>query len=345
MTDQLGRTLDEMGHETSRVITGDRARKHPNRLNPENIVAVAQDALAVWRATRRIRPDLVWLHTIGVPLLPAIRTAVLALAARLGGARLVVQFHAFDVRERIAGGGWALHAMLWLIGRLSRVIVALHQSDGRALERAGGAQKVAVLANWVEVNGSPPPLAPTPPLRAVYVGGLIARKGLPELLDAARLLDGAPVVIRIVGGAGDEGEEAAQRYRASAADLVDRGLVTFAGELDADGVRHELGDAHVLVLPSRAEGTPRAVLESLAEARPVVVTDVGDVGAIVRAGECGSVLPSGDAPQIAACLSDLSRDEALVRMQSANAHRYAVENLSSESRHGDIEAILRRASA
>ncbi|MBW3630941.1 MAG: glycosyltransferase, partial [Gemmatimonadetes bacterium] len=67
----------------------------------------------------------------------------------------------------------------------------------------------------------------------------------------------------------------------AAGDLVATGRVGFAGELDASGVRAELRAAHLFVLPSEAEGMPIAMLEAMAEGRPVLVTDAGNMRSVV----------------------------------------------------------------
>src|SRR5690606_33447942 len=153
--------------------------------------------------------------------------------------------------------------------------------------RAG---RVITLPNWVEVPDQPTPLPSGLPHRAVFVGGLIARKGVPQLIEAMRLLADLPVVLTIVGGPGDEGPLVAAAIERAAEDLVQAGTLRFAGQLDATGVRAELRAAHLFVLPSEAEGMPLAMLEAMAEGRPVVVSDAGNMANVVREAACGVVL-------------------------------------------------------
>jgi glycosyltransferase involved in cell wall biosynthesis len=65
------------------------------------------------------------------------------------------------------------------------------------------------------------------------------------------------------------------------------GRVRFAGQVaDVAGIWRE---HHLLVLPSRSEGTPLALVEALIAGRPAVVTDVGDSARWVTEGVTGFV--------------------------------------------------------
>ena len=66
--------------------------------------------------------------------------------------------------------------------------------------------------------------------------------------------------------------------------------VTFAGEIDNNQLRHYYSAADVSCLPSRDEGWPNVVLESLACGTPVVATGVGAVPDILNAPEFGTVV-------------------------------------------------------
>ena len=55
-----------------------------------------------------------------------------------------------------------------------------------------------------------------------------------------------------------------------------------------------MGDHHVFLLPSRAEGVPNAMLEAMLCGRPVIVSNVGGIAEWVQDGESGYVLPRAD---------------------------------------------------
>jgi glycosyltransferase involved in cell wall biosynthesis len=95
------------------------------------------------------------------------------------------------------------------------------------------------------------------------------------------------------------------------------------------------------MLPSANEGTPVVVIEALAAGRPVGATDGGGVGDVVRDGEDGFLVPSGDAAALADRLALLAADPERRRaMGAAGAAdvpaRYSVARLVD-----DMDALYR----
>lgn len=70
----------------------------------------------------------------------------------------------------------------------------------------------------------------------------------------------------------------------------------------ATDIRALWAEHHALILPSRGEGTPLAMVEAMLLARPAIVTDVGDNAAWVREGRDGFVAPTPTADHIDAAL-------------------------------------------
>ena len=88
----------------------------------------------------------------------------------------------------------------------------------------------------------------------------------------------------------------------------------------------------VLVLPSSNEGTPVSAIEALAAGRPVVATRVGGVPDVVRDGEDGFLVETGDTVELADRLAQLARDPALRERMGEQGRarvlpRYAVDRL------------------
>lgn len=338
--DEMARALTTFGHFAERLNAGEQMRRRANTLNLENVRAVLADAVAVARRARRGHADVVWIHTIGVPTLPALRALALVVAARMTGRRAVVHFHAFGLESAVAGSGRSLRIVVRILAVLSGALVVVHEEAANALRRFGGASSVHVLPNWVEVPDEVAPSPPQPPLRVVFVGGLVRRKGVPQLIEAMRALGDVPVELRLVGGAGEDGPSALEQLKGSASDLVAIGRLAFAGELDSEGVRGELRACHLFVLASEAEGMPISMLEAMAEGRAVLVTDAGNMSSVVKETECGWVLPDRRPATIAASLRRVADNPVELAEASAAAHRAAATRYSAGAQRDQIDVIL-----
>jgi glycosyltransferase involved in cell wall biosynthesis len=84
----------------------------------------------------------------------------------------------------------------------------------------------------------------------------------------------------------------------------------------------------VTVMPSLFEGTPNAVLESLACGVPVVATDVADNAYLVPDGRVGFVVPLGEADLLADRVGRLLEDAALRARMGAAARAWVEQEFS-----------------
>ena len=127
--------------------------------------------------------------------------------------------------------------------------------------------------------------AATSPARLVTFVGRLERQKNPLLLveSVARAAAADPAVHLVVVGAGSLESAAAARAR----ELGIEERVHWLGIQPRDRLPELLNGADALLLPSAFEGMPITVLEALACGLPVVATDVGGVGLVVRDRENG----------------------------------------------------------
>lgn len=328
--EQTVRSLQREGFDVARVEAGSHRRRKPSRLNLENVLAVLGDAARVFRAARRQGSDVVWYHTFGMPTLPALRALVIVIAARLAGARAFVRLHPYGFHDWLDEGGRSLVWVLSVLDRAAAGLVVEFDEAAEALRSRTGVRKVSVLPNWVDVSDEPAHLPPAPPFVLTFVGGLIERKGVYELLGAMELLDDLDVRLLLVGGAGEDGEGAQERLEQHIRSKLLGDRVELLGELDASGVRRALQRAHVFVLPTRAEGLPLAMLEAMAEGRPVVVGDAGAIRSLVESVGCGLVLSRRDSTVIASGIRALIAQPELISTCGREGHG-AAQELQSEA--------------
>ena len=77
--------------------------------------------------------------------------------------------------------------------------------------------------------------------------------------------------------------------------------VELAGKVNDTELNALYAQCHALLLPTRFEGMPTVVLEAMARARPVLVSDVGASAELVGTAN-GFLLPPGDADALYAAL-------------------------------------------
>lgn len=99
------------------------------------------------------------------------------------------------------------------------------------------------------------------------------------------------------------------------------------------------GALDVVVLTSRNEGTPVALIEAGAAGRPVVATDVGGVAEVVRDGASGFVVPPGDAAALAARVGTLLDDPEAARAMGLAGREWVRARFSSERLVDDLTAL------
>ena len=155
------------------------------------------------------------------------------------------------------------------------------------------------------------------PFEVLFLGRLGERKGVAELLVA--LAD--PRLREVPWRATLAGDGATERYRHQAAELGIDGRVSFPGWVDPATTGRLLARAHLLVLPSHAEGQPLSVLEAFAWGVPVISTPVGGVPEVVHDGVDGLLVPPGRPDLLAGALTDLLGDEPRRARMAAAARR------------------------
>ncbi|MCW8934258.1 MAG: glycosyltransferase [Gammaproteobacteria bacterium] len=139
---------------------------------------------------------------------------------------------------------------------------------------------------------------------------LTEQKGIPYLLNSIdKIVDANPnVKLLIVGGGPLEDELQRQVSK-----LRHKECVKFAGW--RSDVHQIMTGIDVFVLPSLWEGLPMVLLEAMATALPVLVTNVADNLNVVGQGESGYVVPSADSDALTESaiklVSDMDKAKAM----------------------------------
>ncbi len=288
-------------------------------------------ALTLGRLARRLGASLLHSHNTGALLYaaPAAAMSGLPLIHTEHGRELPTPAPSAAVRTRRRALAAAERLALACATRLAAVAPPVAQ----VLAPFGRKRPVVVVPNGVsmpELDGIARAAAREAlglPANAVVVGTvgrLEPTKGPDVLLEAARhVLPPRPHVRLLFIGDGTLRETLESRVRT----LGLAGRIRFAG-FRSDGPRLVAG-LDVVVLPSRSEGVPLALLEAMAAGRPVVATAVG--GNPFALGDAGLLVPP-DAPKpLAAAIARVLDDPALAAALGARARARAEARFSERA--------------
>jgi glycosyltransferase involved in cell wall biosynthesis len=120
-----------------------------------------------------------------------------------------------------------------------------------------------------------------------------------------------------------------------------QGTVVFAG-LRRD-VPRLLAALDVMVMPSRWEGLPMALLEAMACARAVVATRVGGIPDVVVDGEHGLLVSPQDPPALAQALARVIEAPALRQQLGHAAREVVLQRFDAQRTSGAYEALYAQA--
>ncbi|MFH0965750.1 MAG: glycosyltransferase [Planctomycetota bacterium] len=216
--------------------------------------------------------------------------------------------------------------------RVSRVIVANARAVKQALVSRGvPADRIVVIPNGVRLPAADPEAAAALRKRFApagepvigYVGRISSEKRLDTLIEALhRLADLTPSPALLVVGDGPD----RFRIESLAEDLIHERRAHFVGEVVDVADYYACMD--LLVLPSRYEGLPNALIEAAAAGLPVVACDVGGVREVVSDGESGLIVASEDPEALAQAIRRLLENPALRAALGEAARRIASEKFS-----------------
>jgi phosphatidylinositol alpha-mannosyltransferase len=339
----LSAELAEQGHEPHILAPFDpddalsrrlhRGARPQRRELPENFVALGRTigvpangavsnltgslraVLALRRELRSGGYDVAHIHE---PIVPLIGYDALMSSGELP---LVGTFHTYSTNQLTNGIGAVAFGGRWRMNRLHARVAVSEAAAWTARRFYGGHYRIVPNGVLLPVAGDGEDVERENdgPLRILFIGQAVERKGLPMLLRAFEALrEHVPATLTLVG--------------ASAAEIApmlldDRG-VRALGKVSEQQKTEELRCAEVLCAPSlRGESFGMVLTEAFAASTPVVASDIPGYRDVARHGVDSLLVPPGDALALAEALRALALDETR-RASMAAAARERAERFS-----------------
>ncbi len=264
----------------------------------------------IWGAARR--GELAMVHVNFGDRGSAARKGLVVLLARLVGAKVALHLHAAHLTSDYARANAVVR---WLIRQPFRaatccIVIGRVWHDWLIRDLGIAADRVEIVYNGVPVTPLPRREAADRPdgaRRILFLGNLIERKGISDLLHAAASLPATTPPWRLTAAGGGDIEQ----YRALATSLGIADRVEFAGWVDQARARALLAESDVMALPSYDEGLPLVILEAMGMGTPVLCTPVGAIPEVFEDGRTAMFASPGDRPGLSAALGRLIKDDAL----------------------------------
>ena len=293
--------------------------------------AVARTIAAVGALKRRLGPDLVHVNVSDASAFFHLRTA------RHHPCPSVVSVRVGVGRDGEATTDSLLHGLLESADRVTGV------SAATLAEAVAVCPEIEDRARVIH-NGLPDPgIAPTPlsvdPPVLVAAGRLVRDKGFDVAVRAlARIrARGCAAVLRIAGDGPERGALEALAAEEGVADAV-----AFLGWIDPPDLPRVLGEASVVLMPSRwREAFGLVALQAAQMGRPVVATRVGGLPEVVAEGETGLLVDRDDVDGLTAASLALLADAAQAR-ELGDAARVRAEDRFGFERYVDEHESLYR---
>jgi len=288
----------------------------------------------LWSVLRQERPDVVLISkyvfftALAAPLLKLRRQPFVFTTDTFPG---ICWFSPFKARDRLV----AIYTKTlgrWLMN-MAGAVVLLHENLLPYAKQLR-LKRTVVIHNGVEQEAF---LAHPQPrdirkkrgeVIITYIGRLESVKGWEAILRVARKITRRHPNVRFLFVGNKEGRRVGEDER-----------ISFLGY--RQDIRGILAATDINVLFSSAEGLPNTVMEAMAAGLPVVASDVGGVGCLVKDGETGLLVPRGDEKALEAALERLIGDAPLRRRLGDAGRRLVKEEFSWARIAGQYDRLFR----
>ena len=277
---------------------------------------------------RKFRPDVIHAHW------PFPHAYIALGAAKLFRIPLVLNFHGAELLL-IRKKKWVKPLLKFAIGQAQAVFANSSFTAGKIKALRNVDVEWSPYGTTLESNGkvgepAEPTQVPHPingKFKILFVGRHIERKGIGNLIEAAKYLPRDKFEIRIVG-VGD----LTDKLKAQAAEVASAAEthgnhepsfkpaeIIFTGKLSPEELANEYKTANVFTLPAivdskgDTEGLGVVLIEAMELGLPVVASNVGGIPDVVVDGESGILVPEKDPQALADAFKRLEANPALVQ--------------------------------
>lgn len=184
-----------------------------------------------------------------------------------------------------------------------------------------------VIYNGVDTGFFLPNAAKTKDKSILFIGNLMQRKGVIDLINAMPLIHKqCPESTLLVAGGSSGEHETLLRMTLDSLDPEVRGKILLLGKIPHEQLPALYNQAGVVVFPSREEAFGLTCAEAMSCGRPIVATNLASGPELVEDGISGLLADPRDPTDLASKICTILDDSSLAANLSAEARKRALEH-------------------
>jgi len=252
------------------------------------------------------------LHLTSTAGYASLKDVMIMLLARVSGKGGLIHYHTSRIPGYQRTREWQFRVALFAM-RLATTVVVLDKKTYDYLQKVLPPKKLKKIPNMIALDkidkvvlqaGIFSPARPnSEDVHLVFVGHVVPEKGLVEQVEVCAQLEG--IQLHLIGPVTDK----FRKYLERLAQRRHRGQwLHFYGPVDNEEACRHILRSDILLLPSHDEAFPNALLEGMALAKPVVVSNVGAMTEMIDTdGEnaCGVCVEPGNSESLRAGIKSL----------------------------------------
>lgn len=255
--------------------------------------------------------------------------------------KVIIHLHGSEFKDFYNSGTGKLKEKIQKLFTIADTTIVLGNDWDKFLHNIVPQASVSVINNAIALPKFEPRVQHHP-IRLLFMGALIKRKGIVDLISAVKNIsdDSIEPFELWIAGTGEDEKKLKEFSKQCGVDEK----VKFLGWINRDAKPQLLKETDVLVLPSYNEGLPIAILEAMSYGLPIISSDVGSISEAVEVGKSGYLFQPGNTDTLSQCLKQIISDERKYEEFSKNSRRIAEEKFSDTIFFSKVEALYKKLS-